>query len=111
MSATATLARETFRTSRLLEYFSEKELTLQTGHEPDRWPEVAVKELVDNALDAAEEAGVLPDIAIELTGDRIVVADNGPGLPATVIEGASSSSSSTSGSTPGTTWPSCRARA
>ncbi len=92
MSATATLARETFRTSRLLEYFSEKEL-------------------VDNALDAAEEAGVLPDIAIELTGDRIVVADNGPGLPATVIEGASSSSSSTSGSTPGTTWPSCRARA
>jgi len=44
----------------------------------------AVKEAVDNALDATEEAGVLPDIYIEIreVGDyyRLVVEDNGPGI-------------------------------
>jgi DNA topoisomerase-6 subunit B len=44
----------------------------------------AVKEAVDNALDAAEEAGHLPDIYIEIeaVGDyyRVVVEDNGPGI-------------------------------
>ena len=44
----------------------------------------AVKEAVDNALDAAEEAGIKPDIYVEITevGDyyRVVVEDNGPGI-------------------------------
>jgi len=44
----------------------------------------AVKEAVDNALDAAEEANIKPDISIEIreVGDyyRIVVEDNGPGI-------------------------------
>jgi DNA topoisomerase-6 subunit B len=44
----------------------------------------AVKEAVDNALDATEEAGHLPDIYIEIreVGDyyRLVVEDNGPGI-------------------------------
>ncbi|WP_058365846.1 DNA topoisomerase VI subunit B [Haloparvum sedimenti] len=44
----------------------------------------AVKEAVDNALDATEEAGVLPDIYVEITeaGDyyRLVIEDNGPGI-------------------------------
>ncbi|MFC4245871.1 DNA topoisomerase VI subunit B [Natribaculum luteum] len=44
----------------------------------------AVKEAVDNALDAAEEAGILPDIYIEIKeeGDyyQLIVEDNGPGL-------------------------------
>jgi DNA topoisomerase-6 subunit B len=44
----------------------------------------AVKEAVDNALDATEEAGVLPDIYIEIeeVGDyyRVVIEDNGPGI-------------------------------
>ena len=44
----------------------------------------AVKEAVDNALDATEEAGVLPDIYVEITevGDyyRVVIEDNGPGI-------------------------------
>ena len=44
-----------------------------------------VKEAVDNALDACEEAGVLPDIQVEVAdeGDNIftvVVEDNGPGI-------------------------------
>ncbi|GGL59251.1 DNA topoisomerase VI subunit B [Halocalculus aciditolerans] len=44
----------------------------------------AVKEAVDNALDAAEEAGILPDIYVEIAenGDyyTLVVEDNGPGI-------------------------------
>jgi DNA topoisomerase-6 subunit B len=45
----------------------------------------AVKEAVDNSLDACEEAGILPEleIAIEEVGEnrfRIAVQDNGPGI-------------------------------
>ncbi|WP_435333304.1 DNA topoisomerase VI subunit B [Haloarchaeobius sp. TZWWS8] len=44
----------------------------------------AVKEAVDNALDAAEEAKILPDIYVEIQeeGDyyRLIVEDNGPGI-------------------------------
>ena len=44
----------------------------------------AVKEAVDNALDACEEAGILPDIYVEIQehGDyyRLIVEDNGPGI-------------------------------
>ncbi|QLG27023.1 DNA topoisomerase VI subunit B [Halorarum halophilum] len=44
----------------------------------------AVKEAVDNALDACEEAGIRPDIYVEIreVGDyyRLVVEDNGPGI-------------------------------
>ncbi len=44
-----------------------------------------VKEGVDNALDACEEAGVLPDIRVEITAVsdaryRIAIEDNGPGI-------------------------------
>jgi len=48
---------------------------------------MAVKEAVDNSLDAAQEAGILPDIKIELQQvkekeDRfkVIVEDNGPGI-------------------------------
>ncbi len=86
MSTNAVLNREVFRTSRELEYFTEKELTLQTGHKPDRWLEVVVKELVDNSLDACESAGILPDITITIEPDSITVADNGAGIPADVVK-------------------------
>lgn len=44
-----------------------------------------VKEAVDNSLDACEEAGILPDVAVEideLAEDRfrVTVRDNGPGI-------------------------------
>src|SRR5215468_992049 len=54
-----------------------------------------VKEAVDNALDAAEEAGILPDVvvSVEIVGAegavppasqatrfRVTVSDNGPGI-------------------------------
>jgi DNA topoisomerase VI subunit B len=81
------LNRETFRTSRLLEFCSRKELTAQTGHEVNDWAIVILKELVDNALDACEEAGTAPDIAISVSTatSEITVRDNGPGLPAETV--------------------------
>tara|TARA_B100000459_G_C8597598_1_gene210450 strand:- start:609 stop:2702 length:2094 start_codon:yes stop_codon:yes gene_type:complete len=53
----------------------------------------AVKEAVDNALDACEEARILPTIKIQITKldtkkdiIRLVVEDNGPGIPQKSIE-------------------------
>jgi DNA topoisomerase-6 subunit B len=44
----------------------------------------AVKEAVDNALDACEEAGILPEISVQVRHrhekSRVVVEDNGPGI-------------------------------
>jgi len=80
------LNRSTFATSRLMDFCSEKELTAQTGHGRNDWPLVILKELMDNALDACEEAGVAPEIDVQVTQDGIVVTDNGPGLPAATIE-------------------------
>jgi DNA topoisomerase VI subunit B len=82
----AKLHRETFTTSRLLEFCSEKELINQTGHAVTDWPLVILKELIDNALDACEEAEVAPVITISVSGGKIVVIDNGPGLDPKVIE-------------------------
>ncbi|MBI4326841.1 MAG: ATP-binding protein [Chloroflexi bacterium] len=68
-----------------MDYFSEKELVLQTGHDREHWPEVALKELVDNALDAAEDSGISPEINVAVEDDTISVADNGPGIGPDVI--------------------------
>jgi len=82
------LERIAFKTSRLLDFASRKELTAQTGHEPEYWPLVILKELVDNSLDACEEAGIAPDILVQVDNDAITVVDNGPGLPTKTVEGA-----------------------
>jgi DNA topoisomerase VI subunit B len=81
----APASRETFRTSRLLDFASERELTAQIGHRPEQWPQVAVKELVDNSLDACEEAGVAPRIEVAVDRGVIRVADNGPGIAEDVV--------------------------
>ena len=82
-----TLKRETFRTSRELDFFSKKELVAQIGHDIDDWPLVAIKELVDNALDACEEHDISPQIEITADATGISVADNGAGLPDETIAG------------------------
>jgi hypothetical protein len=82
------LIRETFQTSRLLEFCSRKELVAQTGHDVADWPLVILKELVDNAADACEEAGIPPDILVwvsTMTGE-ISITDNGPGIPAATVD-------------------------
>src|SRR5262245_14988469 len=81
------LDRATFRTSRLLDYCERKELIAQTGHEPDLWPLVVLKELVDNALDACEDTDIAPEITVTVGPRHITVADNGPGLPVSTIAG------------------------
>ena len=81
------LVRQVFTTSRELEYFSESELVTQTGYRKEEWwPGVLVKELVDNGLDACEQAGIAPEITVEFTGDSLTVSDNGPGIPPEVVE-------------------------
>src|SRR6516162_6758315 len=83
----ATLQRVAFKTSRLAEFVGVRELTAQTGHPPDEWPLVILKELVDNALDECEEAEIAPEISIAVSTDRgeITVSDNGRGLPAETL--------------------------
>lgn len=54
---------------------------------------MVVKEAVENSLDACEEAGILPDILVDIQQVeegvyRITVADNGPGISADLIETA-----------------------
>jgi signal transduction histidine kinase len=82
----AILKRATFTTSRLLEFYNRKELTLQTGHEPEVSPLVILKELVNNALDSCGEATRAPVLSIEVEPDAIVVSDNGAGLPVATLD-------------------------
>ena len=52
---------------------------------PSKASLTTVKEAVDNALDACEEAGILPEIRVEVSSEggdalRVCVEDNGPGI-------------------------------
>ncbi|MDD1672668.1 MAG: DNA topoisomerase VI subunit B [Methanomicrobiales archaeon] len=65
--------------------FFEKNKHLLGFDSPTRGIITTVKEAVDNALDACEEAGVLPDIFVDIRKVaedvyRISVEDNGPGI-------------------------------
>jgi hypothetical protein len=92
------IERVAFTTSRLMEFCTEKELVAQTGHQSYEWPRVIAKELVDNGIDACEEAEVAPSIKVTITtghaksrrraakATRIVFEDNGPGIPAATVK-------------------------
>lgn len=82
----AKLNRTTLTTSREMDFFSEKELVTQTGHEIGDWPLVFLKETIDNALDACEEADVAPRLDVTADAAGISVADNGPGLPEATLK-------------------------
>ena len=53
----------------------------------ESWPLVVLKELVDNALDAAEKVGVPPQISVSVGDGVIAVQDNGPGIPIGTVKG------------------------
>jgi len=72
------LVRKVFKTSRLAKFRSEKELVNQTGHDSDDWPLVILKELIDNALDACEEAGAAPVIHVAVSDAEIAVIKEMP---------------------------------
>jgi hypothetical protein len=89
--------RTHFDTPRAAEYFHADELAKLTGQNPDRFAAVALKELMDNALDACESAGISPEVEVEATlllddgGDdiehiRLTVTDNSEGIPPDVVE-------------------------
>jgi DNA topoisomerase VI subunit B len=82
------LVRETFKTSRLAEFASEKELVAQTGTPVESWLAYILKELIDNGIDIAEENGVAPVISVEMSTERgeIVVRDNGAGIAPEVVD-------------------------
>jgi hypothetical protein len=79
------LTRVAFAVSRLMEFCSVRELQNQTGHSIYDWPLVVAKELFDNALDACEEAEVVPVITVTVEQDRIIVQDNASGIDAATI--------------------------
>lgn len=85
---TKKLNRTTFKTSREMDFFSEKELVTQTGHEVSEWPLVIVKELIDNALDACEEHTITPVITVAADASSITISDNGPGIPESTLAAA-----------------------
>lgn len=82
------LHRQTFKTSREMDFFSQKELVTQTGHDASEWPLVFLKEMVDNALDACDEHEIPPTIRVQADAEGISVSDNGPGLPRETLEAA-----------------------
>jgi DNA topoisomerase VI subunit B len=81
------LTRVPFTVSRLMEFCTRRELANQTGHDVPEWPLVLLKEMVDNALDACEEAEIAPVVSITVNGNCIVIEDNGPGIPTKTIDG------------------------
>ena len=80
----ATLERRAFSISRSAEYFDVSELEKLTGQPRRNFASVVLKELVDNALDAAETAGRTPQLEIEVNRTdgflTLAVSDNGFGL-------------------------------
>jgi hypothetical protein len=79
------LTRVAFRVSRLMEFCTRGELQNQTGHSMQEWPLVVAKELIDNALDACEEAEVAPSITVKVEPGVIIVEDNGDGIDAGTV--------------------------
>jgi DNA topoisomerase VI subunit B len=85
------VTRTVFATPRAAEFVELRALQAQTGQPVDAFGDVVVKELLDNALDAAETARRAPVIEIHTRTDHgitfITVSDNGAGIPpATVID-------------------------
>ncbi|MFJ9523375.1 ATP-binding protein [Kitasatospora sp. NPDC101801] len=84
------MPRTVFSTSRTAEFLDWRALQSQTGQVRERFGDVVIKELLDNALDAAESARVAPEIGLTVSWAddvaRVCVSDNGPGIPAAVIE-------------------------
>jgi hypothetical protein len=80
------LTRVAFRVSRLMEFCTRRELQNQTGHSVDEWPLVVLKELMDNALDACEEAEIAPVISIAVKPGSVTIQDNGGGIQTSTIK-------------------------
>jgi len=77
--------RSVFAKSRTLEFFDDKELSMQLGPR-HRWAVNMIKELIDNALDACEYAKVNPEIILTVDENYFSIHDNGCGMPENTIK-------------------------
>jgi hypothetical protein len=84
------LERAVLSFSRDREYFDPRELAVMTGQPIGRFPAVLVKELMDNALDAAEASAPTPVVTLDVRcrprSVLLVVRDNGGGIAPAVVE-------------------------
>ena len=80
------LTRVAFTVSRLMEFCTRRELENQTGHSVQDWPLVVLKEVMDNALDAAEEAEIAPVISVTVGPGSIAIEDNASGIETETIK-------------------------
>jgi len=84
-----TVTRTVFATPRAAEFLELRALQAQTGQPVDAFGDVVIKELLDNALDAAETAGRAPVVEIcALTHNGltyVMVTDNGCGIKAETV--------------------------
>jgi hypothetical protein len=87
VSEAAALSRTTLQWRRDSEYFDRRELEAQTGQPSRCFTDVLIKELADNALDAAEAEHVTPELRLRTRLGRrgrlrrICIMDNGVGIP------------------------------
>jgi DNA topoisomerase VI subunit B len=85
------LHRTAFDMSRVAEYFSVPELQTLTGQPRQRFVSVVIKELLDNAIDAGETAGVAPVVHVSWVPDpttglaQLTITDNGAGMPRDLV--------------------------
>ena len=82
--ATAETMAKTQRSISVSEFFAKNRHLLGFDN-PRKALLTTVKEAVDNALDACEEAGVMPSVTVAIeqaseTHFRVIVEDNGPGI-------------------------------
>src|SRR5262249_20672514 len=69
-----------------MEFCTKREVEKETGPSVQDWPLVVLKELMDNSLDACEEAEVAPVISITVGRKSITVQDNANGIEADTIK-------------------------
>ena len=86
------LHRTTFKTTREAQYVEARTLMSMTGQVSSKFADVVVKELMDNALDACEAAGVAPEITLSVENGSdghaaITVSDNAGGIPSETVHG------------------------
>src|SRR5579872_5871885 len=62
------------------DYRDPEKLTQMFGADRWAWPLAVLKEVVDDLLDAADEAGIPPVIRVTWASDEFSVDGNGPGL-------------------------------
>jgi DNA topoisomerase VI subunit B len=82
--------RQLFSEPQVAQYFELQSLGKRVGRPPHDFHRVVVKELIDNSLDAAEAAGVTPEVGVEIIGHKVFlvahVSDNGNGITPAVLD-------------------------